>query len=102
VSRDLSAALDVHEEMVPGRYELEVGSPGLDRPLTRLADYIRFTGREAKIETGAKIDGRRRFRGPILGVEGDAVRLEQDGSPVTIPFVEIEKANLVLVLPTRR
>src|SRR6056297_3500273 len=67
VSRAVSAVLDV-EDPVPGEYVLEVSSPGIDRPLTRLADFERFAGFEAKVETEAPIEGRKRFRGRLEGV----------------------------------
>lgn len=96
VSRDLSTALDVAEDVVPsGAYHLEVGSPGLDRPLFSLADFARFAGQTVKIELRAPYEGRRRFSGTLLGVEGDAVRLEQDGQPVALQHAEIAKAHLV-------
>jgi ribosome maturation factor RimP len=95
VSRDLSTVLDMHEDLVPGHYNLEVSSPGLDRPLTKLSHFERFVGREAKVEIKAPIEGRRRFDGPILGVEGDIVTIEQDKKPVAIPFGDVVKAHLV-------
>ena len=70
VSRTVSALLDV-EDSIAGPYTLEVSSPGIDRPLTRPEDFTRFAGFEAKLETRAPIDGRKRFRGRLLGLEGD-------------------------------
>lgn len=96
VSRDLSEALEVHEDVVPaGKYRLEVTSPGLDRPLIRLSDFERFAGHEVKLQTQRPLDGRRRFRGPLLGVSGEKVRLEQDGAEVEVPYEDITKANIV-------
>lgn len=96
VSRDLSTALDVAEDVAPqGAYRLEVGSPGLDRPLFSLSDFARFAGQAAKLETHAPVAGRRRFSGKLLGVEGDAVKLEQDGQLVLLQHAEIAKAHLV-------
>jgi ribosome maturation factor RimP len=96
VSRDLSTALDVAENVAPsGAYRLEVGSPGLDRPLFSLSDFARFAGQTAKIEMHAPVAGRRRFSGKLLGVEGDVVKLEQDGQPVVLQHGEIAKAHLV-------
>jgi ribosome maturation factor RimP len=96
VSRDLSTALDVHSDVIPdGGFSLEVGSPGLDRPLFSLADFARFAGHEAKIQTRSPLAGRKRFGGRLLGVEGDSVRVEQDGVAVEIPHEAIAKANLV-------
>lgn len=94
VSRDVGTALDVHE-VISGRYRLEVGSPGLDRPLVTLQHFVRFTNEVARITTKQPISGRRNFHGKLLGVEGEAIRLEQDGAEVRIPHVDILKANLV-------
>lgn len=74
ISRAVSALLDV-EDPLPGAYTLEVSSPGIDRPLTRLKDFERFAGYEARLETKAPVDGRKRFRGFLAGIEDHAVRL---------------------------
>jgi ribosome maturation factor RimP len=99
VSRDLSTALDVAEGALPrGAYRLEVGSPGLDRPLFQLRDFERFVGNQVKIQTRRAVAGRRRFSGPLLRVQGDVVCVQQDGAEVEIPHAEIGKANLVYSL----
>ncbi|WP_119303033.1 ribosome maturation factor RimP [Dongia deserti] len=95
ISRAISAVLDV-EDPIAGPYSLEVSSPGIDRPLTRPKDYERFLGHEAKIETNAPLDGRKRFKGPIKSVSGDAVELTVDEADVRIPFTAVHKAKLVL------
>jgi ribosome maturation factor RimP len=95
VSRALSALLDVADPL-PGAYRLEVTSPGLDRPLVRRADYERFAGLEARLETELPIEGRRRFRGRLLGLAGDEVRLALPEGEKSIPFDAIKKAKLVL------
>lgn len=105
VSRDISAALDANEEALPSaRYRLEVGSPGLDRPLVKLRDFLRFVGAEAKIQTAGEVPGaeadRRRFSGVLRGVTGDHVHFEEVGVPggprtLEIPFDSIQKAHLV-------
>lgn len=100
VSRDLGPALDVHEDLFPGAYRLEVSSPGLDRPLVKIGDYARFAGREIKVQTRApRPDGRggerRNFRGQLLGIDGETVRIEVDGSELQLPHAEIAKANVV-------
>jgi ribosome maturation factor RimP len=88
--------LDVHEDVLPsGAYRLEVSSPGLERPLVKLADFERFSGREIKLRTKTAIEGRRRFRGRLLGVVDRAVELDQDGIVLLIPHDEIAHANLV-------
>ena len=79
ISTAVSAVLDV-EDPILDPYTLEVSSPGIDRPLTRLKDFDTFEGYEAKLETTELIDGRRRFRGELAGVEGDEVLINVDGS----------------------
>jgi ribosome maturation factor RimP len=95
VSHAVSALLDVADPL-PGAYRLEVTSPGLDRPLVRRADYERFAGFEARLETELPIEGRRRFRGRLLGLAGDQVRLGLPEGETSIPFDAIKKAKLVL------
>lgn len=95
ISHAISALLDV-EDPLPGAYHLEVTSPGVDRPLVRRADYERFAGFEARLETETPIDGRRRFRGRLLGLAGDDVRLALPEGEKAIPFNAIKKAKLVL------
>lgn len=95
VSHALSALLDVADPL-PGTYRLEVTSPGLDRPLVRRADYERFAGFEARLETELPIEGRRRFRGRLLGLTDDQVRLALPEGEKSIPFDAIKKAKLVL------
>jgi ribosome maturation factor RimP len=97
LSRAVSALLDV-EDPVPGAYRLEVSSPGIDRPLVRLEDYQRFAGHEARVETERLIDGRKRFKGKLLGVDEGRVRmsLSDTGAEAAIPFADVSKAKLVL------
>jgi len=84
------------ENPIEGEYELEVSSPGIDRPLTRLMDFARYAGHEAKIELVAPLDGRKRFRGRLLGLDGTEVAMETQGSRVSFPFKGIAEAKLVL------
>lgn len=96
VSRHLSDVLEQEPAgLADGAYRLEVGSPGLDRPLIGLEDFERFAGRAAKVETDAPVDGRKRFSGSLLGTDGDTVRFEQDGRAIEIPHPLITKAHLV-------
>jgi ribosome maturation factor RimP len=95
ISRAVSAVLDV-EDPIAGAFTLEVSSPGIDRPLVRLADFDRFAGFEAKVEMDLAVDGRRRFQGRLLGTEGDAVRLRMEDSEVVLPYADIRRAKLVL------
>ena len=94
VSRDVSAALDV-ADLIPHAYELEVSSPGLDRPLRRLADFARFAGHEAKIRMTEGVEGRRNFSGQLVGTEDGLVKIECDGRTYHLPIGDIAKANLV-------
>ncbi len=95
ISRVVSALLDVADP-IAGAYELEISSPGIDRPLVRRGDFERFAGHEAKIETRRPIDGRRRFRGRLAGVHGDGVRIALGDRQAEIPIGEIAAAKLVL------
>jgi len=85
ISNAVSAVLDV-EDPILDAYNLEVSSPGIDRPLTRLKDFDMFEGYDAKLETSELIDGQRRFRGILAGVEGDDVliNIQQGGDEVTV------------------
>src|SRR5690242_19168752 len=74
---------------------LEVSSPGLDRPLTKLADYKRFEGEEAELRLRAPVQGRRKVKGRLRGVEGDAVRVETSAGMETVAFADIGRARLV-------
>jgi ribosome maturation factor RimP len=95
ISRSVSALLDVADP-IAGAYMLEVSSPGLDRPLTRPEDYDRFAGFEAKLELNQPFDGRKRFRGRLLGRDGDHVRLIAEIGEARLPFAVITKAKLVI------
>ncbi len=94
VSRDLSAALDACNA-TPHAYHLEVSSPGLDRPLRRLQDFARFSGRTAKVRTWDAIDGRRNFTGVLLASSDGLVRLDCDGRRYEVPVDLVARANLV-------
>jgi ribosome maturation factor RimP len=99
ISTALSATLDVEDPIIEA-YSLEVSSPGIDRPLTRLKDFEQWAGNEAKIETSEMIDGRRRFKGQLAGIEGDEVliTLDEQGEDITIglKFDWLSDAKLVL------
>lgn len=99
ISTAVSAVLDV-EDPIEENYVLEVSSPGIDRPLTRLKDFETWKGWEARIETTELIDGRRRFKGGLMGVEGDEVliEIEEGGQDLTIGlrFDWLSDAKLIL------
>jgi ribosome maturation factor RimP len=95
VSRAVSAVLDAADP-IHGRYALEVSSPGIDRPLTRAADFERFAGCEAKVDMAREIEGRKRFRGMLRGLQDGAVRLDVDGTEWRLPFEDIGRAKLVV------
>lgn len=99
-SRALSPVLDVADP-VDRAYRLEVSSPGIDRPLVRRSDFDRYAGHLAKIEMDAPIEGRRRFRGVLLGTEGEAARLRcedmaNEAADVVLPIGDMAEARLVL------
>ncbi|MEZ0262706.1 MAG: ribosome maturation factor RimP [Alphaproteobacteria bacterium] len=96
LSQAISAVLDV-ENVMDGAYYLEVSSPGIDRPLTRLKDFERYKGLEAKVELDTAINGQKKFKGKLLGANGDTVNLQTEEGPVqALPFGHIQKAKLVL------
>ncbi|MGN0919943.1 MAG: ribosome maturation factor RimP [Alphaproteobacteria bacterium] len=95
ISRTASALLDVADPF-PGKWVLEVSSPGIDRPLVKLADYQRFQGQPAKIELDTEINGRRRFKGVLKGVQNQNVLLEFEGAELSLPFEKIQHAKLTL------
>ena len=96
LSRALSEFLDT-QDPIEGEYVLEVSSPGIDRPLTRITDYARWAGHEAKLELGAPDPtGRKRFKGRLLGLDGNDVVIEAEGARLKFPFRAIAEAKLVL------
>jgi len=95
ISTAVSAVLDV-EDPISDVYSLEVSSPGIDRPLTRLKDFDLWIGQEAKIETTELIDGRRRFKGQLAGTEGEEVLIEIEEGTIGLKFDWLSDAKLVL------
>jgi ribosome maturation factor RimP len=101
VSRALSPVLDVADP-IERAYRLEISSPGIDRPLVRKSDFERHAGHLAKIETAMPVQGRKRFRGVLIGTEGEAARLRRDDAAegeeaeVLIPIEDMSEAKLVL------
>jgi len=101
VSRALSPVLDVADP-IDRAYRLEISSPGMDRPLVRRSDFERFAGHRLKVEMAVAIDGRRRFHGLLLGVEGEAARIRRDdaapgeATEIVLPIEEMAEAKLVV------
>jgi len=97
ISRAASALLDV-EDPIAGQYLLEVSSPGLDRPLTRKDEFVRFAGFEVKIEIAMPIDGRKRFKGRLIGLsdEGAIVMATEEAGEIAVPFSNFVRGKLVL------
>jgi len=101
VSRALSPVLDVADP-IERAYHLEVSSPGMDRPLVRRSDFERYAGNRVKVEMAVAVDGRRRFRGLLMGVVGEAARIHRDdadpGEPteVMLPIEEMAEARIML------
>ena len=96
LSRALSEFLDA-EDPIEGEYDLEVSSPGIDRPLTRITDFARWSGHEAKLElTVPDATGRKRFKGALLGLDGNDVVVDAAGTRLKFPFTNIADAKLVL------
>ena len=94
VSEAVSALLDV-EDPVPGNYDLEVSSPGLDRKLTKIEHFQRFTGEVVKVTMRFPVAGRRRFRGKLLSVDEDEIVVEVDGQTHSLELATIDTARLV-------
>lgn len=96
LSRALGAVLDVADPL-PGAWELEVSSPGIDRPLARVKDWNRFAGHLARVELAVPVEGRKRFTGIVLGADEEAGRLRlDDGAEAVLPLAAIHRARLVL------
>ncbi len=96
ISRALGAVLDVADPL-PGPWELEVSSPGIDRPLTRVKDWNRFAGHLARVELAEPVEGRRRLSGIVLGADEQRARLRlEDGTEAALPLGAIRRARLVL------
>ena len=94
VSLAVSALLDI-EDPVPGNYNLEVSSPGLDRKLTKVEHFQRFTGETVKVQMRFPIEGRRRFRGTLVSSDEESIVVEVDGESFSLPLKTIDTARLV-------
>lgn len=95
LSRTIATILDV-EDPISSEYVLEISSPGLDRPLTRAKDFAQWQGHQARIDVHPAIDGRKRFKGELLGLEDETVMILIDGKEFRLPVASINDAKLVL------
>jgi ribosome maturation factor RimP len=95
LSRALSPVFDL-EDPIQGEFDLEVSSPGIDRPLIRIEDFERFIGFDAKLETAAMVDGQRRYKGVIKAVDGDEITLATDQGDAKLKYSALTDARLVL------
>lgn len=95
ISRTVSALLDV-EDPIPGRWTLEVSSAGIDRPLTRLKDWVRFSGHVARVELNIPVQGRRRITGLIVSASAEAVVMRDAETELVVPMEDIRRAKLLL------
>lgn len=95
LSREIAALMDV-EDPIKSAYRLEVSSPGIDRPLISLQDFADFSGFEAKVEIEPGLEGRKRFKGRITGLEDELILMDTEEGPVKLPFAAVQKAKLVL------
>jgi len=95
ISNELSAAMDV-EDPYEDAFNLEVSSPGIDRPLTRLCDFDQWSGYEAKLETTSAIEGQKRFKGILSGTDGDEVLIKLDIGTIGLKFDWLSDAKLIL------
>jgi len=95
VSHQISSLLDV-EDPIPGQFNLEISSPGMDRPLRKVADFERFTGEVVKVKlTVPTLEGQRNFTGTLMGIKNEEVILEMDGETHYLPLDTIDKARIV-------
>jgi len=95
VSRNISAVLDV-EDIIPGKYFLEVSSAGVERPLVKITDFEKFAGREIKIRLKAAFNGNLTYKGQLLGVDGEEVKLKSKNIEMSFDYSNIKNAKLVL------
>jgi len=95
ISREISAILDV-EDPISDAYALEVSSPGIDRPLVRLKDFERYAGFDARVDMNFLVEGRKKFKGKLLGIQDDKIEIRVKEETFELPFGEIRRAKLLL------
>jgi len=94
VSENIDPLLDEHDP-IPHAYSLEVSSPGLDRPLKKPSDYVKFTGKKIKLITFAPVENQRKFKGKIIGFDNNLITLDIDGASVVLPLEQVASARLL-------
>ena len=98
VSHAIETVLDA-DDFIPGKYVLEVSSPGIERQLYSVADFVRFTGQLVKVKIKTEIDGQKTFVGPVTAVNGDEITMDdRTRGRVTFPYSDVDKANLKMDL----
>lgn len=95
ISREVATLLDV-EDVISGAYHLEVSSPGIDRPLVKLSDFVKYVGFEIKVELLDPIDGQKKFKGMLEKIDEDVLFIEDSGKKVSFSFSDIYEAKLVM------
>ena len=93
VSRQISALLDV-EDPIPGEYNLEVSSPGMDRPMFHIAQYADYIGEDVQLKLLAPVSGKRKMTAAIVAVDGETLVVELDGDTLRIPYSQVDRARL--------
>jgi ribosome maturation factor RimP len=92
-TKELSPVFDV-ADVIDGRWELEISSPGINRPLARKTDFEKFAGQKVAVRTYEKVGDRRNFLGVLLGIDGEEIRINVDGREHRVPLSEVQKAHL--------
>lgn len=92
-TKELSPVFDV-ADVIDGRWELEISSPGINRPLARRTDFEKFAGQKVAVRTYEKVGDRRNFLGVLLGIDGEEIRINVDGREHRVPLSEVQKAHL--------
>jgi ribosome maturation factor RimP len=100
ISKEISVIIDINDP-IGQNYLLEVSSPGIDRPLLQFKDFEKYTGFHARIDMNIALEGRKKFKGTLTGIEGDNVKIKVKDKTYLLPFSEIEKAKLMLTQELR-
>ena len=95
ISKEISVIIDINDP-IGENYLLEVSSPGIDRPLLRFKDFEKYAGFHARVDMNTALEGRKKFKGKLTGIEGDNIRIKVKEETYLLPFSKIEKAKLTL------